>query len=336
MWHIPAWIWNCRRAVLVAVLVMLPPHSLAQAPTPEPLLGQGRGVDHVGVGVHDLSEAEHDYEQLGFRVSQGGHFPGGLFNRIINFENQTYLELLSVKDVQGNKGDSNGVADFVKKHEGAMFLGLNVSSAGASANYLRGQSFDVEGPRPGSVMKEGDTKPPPAMWYTVGTADKPAPDKQSFTVPIFLIEYLIKDRWDKVRAESAVHPNSAVSIHAVWFAVRDLTAQLRTLRNAGLNSGETRDVELSGAHGREFRAGSGTMVLMGSRDKNDLVAKYLTDHDDDGIVGLSIEVSDLGKAHKFAESRSASKVNIYKGAYGQSFLLSPEATHGLWLELFEK
>jgi hypothetical protein len=34
------------------------------------LLGQGWGVDHVGIGVRDLGQAQHDYERLGFKVSE--------------------------------------------------------------------------------------------------------------------------------------------------------------------------------------------------------------------------------------------------------------------------
>src|ERR1700756_2856194 len=79
-------------------LAILPVCAVAQTTVPHPLLGQGRGVDHVGVGVRDLTKAQRDFEQLGFKVSEGGHFPGGLFNSIIDLENKTYLELLSVKE----------------------------------------------------------------------------------------------------------------------------------------------------------------------------------------------------------------------------------------------
>jgi len=82
----------------------------------------------------------------------------------------------SVKEPQGSspsQGDAAEIADFVKKHEGARFLGLNVSSAKVAANYLKTQNFDVEGPVPGSIMKEGETKTPAPMWYSVSTADKP-------------------------------------------------------------------------------------------------------------------------------------------------------------------
>jgi Glyoxalase-like domain len=81
----------------------------------EPILGQGRGVDHVGVAARDLVEAQHDYELLGFKVSQGGHFPGGISNSIIHFENRGYLELVSVTAAQNNSADAAEITGFVKK-----------------------------------------------------------------------------------------------------------------------------------------------------------------------------------------------------------------------------
>ena len=308
---------------------------LAQTPVPHPLLGQGWGVDHVGVGVRDLAKAQRDYEQLGFKVSQGGHFPGGVFNSIINFENRTYLELLSVKEAQNTEGYAAEIADFVKKHEGAVFLGLNVSSAKVAASYLKTQNFDVEGPDPGSRTKEGETKPPP-QWYLLSTADKPAPNKLGISVPIFFIEYLSKDRYDRARKEGRMeHPNTAIGIHAVWFAVHDLKSHLRTLHDAGFEADESRDVQLLGAHGRELKAGSGAMILLESSDKSSVLQKYLSDHDE-GIIALSVEVSDLSKARTIAESVTGSKIDIYKGTYGQSFLLSPDVTHGVWLEMSQR
>jgi catechol 2,3-dioxygenase-like lactoylglutathione lyase family enzyme len=312
---------------------------LAQTPVPHPLLGQGWGVDHVGVGVGDLTKAQRDYEQLGFKVSEGGHFPAGLLNSIIDFENKTYLELLSVKQAQGNttsQGDADGIAEFVKKHEGAMFLGMNVSSAKAAASYLKTQNFDVEDPSPGSLMKEGETKPPPLQWYSVSTADKPAPNNLGFSVPIFLIEYLSSDWDDKARKEGRTkHPNTAIGIHAVWFAVHDLGLQLRTLRDAGFEADESRDLQLLGAHGRELKAGSGAMILLESSDKSSVLQKYLSDHDE-GFIAVSVEVSDLSRAQRMVESVTGSKIAIYKGTYGQSFLLSPHVTHGVWLEMFQR
>jgi hypothetical protein len=215
-----------------------------------------------------------------------------------------------------------------------MFLGLNVSSAKGAAEYLRTHNFDVEGPEPGSIMKEGETKLPPPEWYTVGTADKPAPNKLTFRLPIFFIDYLEAAHSNKVREEGlANHKNTAVAIRAVWFAVHDLPAQLETLRSGGFDA-MPRDAEILGVHGRAVNAASGSIVLLASEDKHSAVGKYLSDHDD-GIIALSIEVADLPKAHQLAETAGHKKLEIYKGAFGQSFLLPPDVTHGVWLEMFQ-
>jgi catechol 2,3-dioxygenase-like lactoylglutathione lyase family enzyme len=318
----------------------------AQTPA-QTLLGQGWGVDHVGVGVRDLAQAQHDYEQLGFKVSKGGHFPGGVSNCSVSLQNNSYLELLAVS---GNtpiiKGDASEIADFVKKHEGAMFLGINVSSAKAAADYLKAHNFDVTGPDPGSIMKEGETTPPPPMWYDVSTADKPAANKEGFTIPFFLVEYLSTNWKDKARAEGRMdHPNTAMGIHAVWFAVHDADAQLRTLRDAGFEVGESREAKFLSAHGREVKAGQGVLLLLESSNNDGLLAKYLSEQvgakgrcncpSDEGIIGLSVEVADLGKARQLAESGTGRKLETYKGSYGTSFMLPPEVTHGVWMEMFQ-
>ena len=333
--------------VRLASLLLLAtlPLSAQTAPAPnannvqtlsQTLQGQGRGVDHVGVGVRDLAQAQHDYEQLGFKVSKGGHFPGGLSNSIVDLQNNSYLELLSVSaNTSIKQGDDSEIADFLKRHEGAMFLGINVASAKAAADYLKAHNYDVTGPDPGSIMKEGETTPPPPMWYSVGTADKPAAGKRGFTIPIFLIEYLSTNWTDKARAEGRMdHPNTAMGIHAAWFAVHDVESQLRTLRDAGFESGEAREMKSLGAHGREVKAGQGVLLLLESSDKSGLLTKYLSDHDE-GIIGLSIEMADLAKARQLADSGTGRKLETYKGFYGTSFLLPPQVTHGVWMEMFQ-
>src|SRR5208337_5342398 len=117
------------------------------------------------------------------------------------------------------------------------------------------------------------------MWYIVSPADKPAADKKGITIPIFWIEYVSAERRKKRRAEGLMdHPNTAMGIHAVWFAVHDTEAQLRTLRDAGLESGESREATFLGAHGREVKAGQGVLLLLEPSDKKGVLAKYLSDH----------------------------------------------------------
>ena len=80
-----------------------------------------------------------------------------------------------------------------------------------------------------------------------------------------------------------------------------MKSQVRALRDAGFEAGESRDVRLLGAHGRELKAGSGAMILLETSDKSPVLQKYLSDHDG----GLSHSVSScpiLGEARRMAES----------------------------------
>ena len=90
---------------LATLLILVTSPLCAQSvSTPaQTFIGQGRGVDHVGVVVRDLAHAQHDYEQLGFKVSKGGHFPGGVSNSVVYFQNDSYLELLTVNGTESAK-----------------------------------------------------------------------------------------------------------------------------------------------------------------------------------------------------------------------------------------
>ena len=145
--------------VHLAVLLLLASLPLSAQTTSAPaptLIGQGRGIDHVGVLVRDMVQAQHDYEKLGFVVGKGGHFSGGEFNGIVPFRNDSYIELLSVSDsTSAKRGMAAHIAEFLKTHEGAVFLGIEVSSAAAAADYLTARGFDATRPIPGAVMKIG-------------------------------------------------------------------------------------------------------------------------------------------------------------------------------------
>ncbi len=164
----------------------VPNASNVQTPA-QTLLGQGWGVDHVMFAVRDMAQAQHDYEQLGFEVGKGGHFPGGEFSSIVSFQKNSHLELLSVSTSTPIKqGDASWIADFLKRQEGLMALGINVSSAKATADYLKARNFAIDGPVPGSNMKEGETTLPPPMWYTVDPSE-PVAGKKGIPMPVFFV-----------------------------------------------------------------------------------------------------------------------------------------------------
>jgi len=160
------------------------------------------------------------------------------------------------------------IADFLKKHDGAMFLGIEVSSAKAAADYLKARNFDATDPEPGSYMKEGETTLLPPMWYSVLPADEPAAGKKGIILSYFLHRVRFRRTARKASCRGGDgSPNTAMGIHAVWFAVHDVESQLRTLRDAGLESDESREAKFLGAHGREVKAGQGVLLLLEPSDR---------------------------------------------------------------------
>jgi catechol 2,3-dioxygenase-like lactoylglutathione lyase family enzyme len=304
-----------------------------------PLLGTGRGVDHVGIGVRDLEKARRDYEQvLGFKCTENLPGPSGPIRSLIFFEDETLLEILSPPKEPAAVRDE--FRRWVEKHEGAMSLALKISSAKDAAAYLEARNFEVKVSEWPRAMKEGETKPSLVQYYSVSTPDIPTGNKQIFMAWIWLIEDTSQERFARLSARREqgmmCHPNSAVRFHSAWFAVRDLEASLRNLQNAGFESGETREAKFLGASGREVKAGRGCMLLLRSADDNGVLNKFLSDHDDGDIIALSIEVSDLNKARSWIEGHSGHKLEPYDGFYGRSVMIPPDLTHGVWMELFHR
>jgi catechol 2,3-dioxygenase-like lactoylglutathione lyase family enzyme len=240
-----------------------------------PLLGRGRGVDNVGIGVRDLQKTINDYEQvLGFKCTKNSPLGySGALRSLIFFEDETLLEFLSPPQPASaiNSDYLRYLAAFVEKHEGAMSLALETSSAKGAADYLKAHNFEVklsEWPR---IMKEGETKPSPAQYYSVSTPDTPTGNKQIFMLWIWLIEHVSPERPAKIAARREqgmmAHPNTALRIHSVWFAVCDLDASLRNLHDAGFEPGEAREAKL--VHVRIFclqsRKRISSMMMCGYR-----------------------------------------------------------------------
>jgi hypothetical protein len=132
------------------------------------------------------------------------------------------------------------------------------------------------------------------------------------------------------------HPNTALGIRSAWLAVRELEAGLHNLKDTGFEPGEAREAKSLGASGREVQAGDDVMLLLRSAHANGAWKRFLSDHMDGDIVGLSIEVADSNRAPSWIEGHSGHMLQPYEGYYGRSIMIPPELTHGVWMELFQR
>jgi catechol 2,3-dioxygenase-like lactoylglutathione lyase family enzyme len=287
-------------------------------------LGTGGGVDHVIVVVRDLEEAARVYtEVLGFTVVRGGNFPGGLQSRAVRFASN-YVELMSIDPSQAPPDDE--LVRLLNEREGGYALALGVSSAQQTADALRARNFEVIGPAGTPFIPEGSKEVQTAPWQTVAIANPVLPSE-----PIFFIQYARRE----ASSRPIEHQNTAVDLRSVWIAVKDLEEATKGYEALGLLPGHKRRMPQLAAKGREIGAERGVILLLQATDTKGPLASYVAQHGE-GVVGMSIEVRDLNIARSLLHSSTQQELNPSNGPYGESVVVPPVFTHGVWIELFQE
>jgi catechol 2,3-dioxygenase-like lactoylglutathione lyase family enzyme len=310
--------------------------------SPNPLLGTGKGLDHIVIAVRDLEQSSQDYSSvLGFEVAKGGRHPGGTENAVSYFSNRSYIELLALTD-PGNQITSE-IASFLRVHEGALGCGLEVSSASECASYLRENNFDIDGPSAGTITPEGGNETPKVLWRAVGFK----PKKVQYLGSFFFIEYDHKAREEfnskhpelaerRRRNLNQKHPNTSLELSSVWLAVDNLAAASNEFERAGFEKIESVTAQNFKSEAIVLDAGVGYIVLIEADHKAQNLPSLFLDERGSAcaIIGISLRVSDLAKARTALKTRT--NVPPYAGVFGTSMQVGPtEPTHGIWIEFFE-
>jgi catechol 2,3-dioxygenase-like lactoylglutathione lyase family enzyme len=322
------------RALLCLACLLLPcmfamPITAQEAPKESlkpAVLGSGHGLDHVGIAVRDLEAAKKDYrEVLGFTVFDGGKHPNGSRNSGPALENG-YLELITSWD--RTKAQGAMLANFLEKHEGALFVGFDVFPVDETAQLLRARGNNIQGPEAGSIGVDPEQKDQPFTWRLVGLATGAVPAGHlpaKSTDAVFFIQY-----------QATVHSNTAKTLASVWMAVNDLQESARAYESMGFRAGRKLAAPQLAARGQEIKAGQGSILLLQPQDSTGKVASFLAERGAEGIMGVSIEVASLQTARTVLESNTKKHFKPYAGPYGESILIPPEFTHGLSIEFFQK
>lgn len=295
-------------------------------------LGDGRGIDHIGIATKDLEAATHQYHQaLGFAAPQRTTLPNGVENSIIWFADGTYLELFTFYD----REKAGFLAAVVGDKEGGIFYALDISSAEETIAYLREKRFEVTDPIGGTTAVEGMTEAPELWRYVMFM--KPITAANEF----FLIQYnreTIAELSQKYPnfspPTSAVHANTAKSLKSVWVAVNDLDAVIQAYSSMGLELGEKVAVPRIGAAGVAIEAAESVVLLLEPVDANGATAAFLAQRGP-GVIGMSVEVENLQTAEQLIKANTGQRFESYWGVFGESVLVPAELTNGIWLELFQ-
>ncbi len=330
----PVRAWTEQPRILVALVVTFVIGTGCRG-TPaddSPVLAGGRGIDHVGVAVRDLTTARAAYtDTLGFRATHGAKLPTGLQNLTIWFADTTYLELLTYYD----RERAPEIAAILERYEGGIFAGLDVGSAQATHDFLVSRGIDVAGPVSGSATIDPIGEPV-EMWRHVIFRQPVVPANA-----VFFLEYNREKLAEMSRRNPEFsplnftdHANGAEGMRSVWMAVADLETATTAYESVGFTPGRELEAPRLGATGREISAGRGSILLLAPSRADGIVAAFLRQRGE-GVAGVTLAVADLTATRDTLAARTGLRFHTYEGPYGSSVLIPPELTHGLWIEMIE-
>lgn len=297
-----------------------------------PILGTGRGLDHVGILVTNLAEAGTLFsKRLGFTIDAGGKLPFGTENATIDFSDETFLELIAISDRATALQRKPSLVRFLDRGEGAPFVVLEVDSAQQAFEALTRRGHRLMPPSHVTMSYPRVAESAPG-WTSLFFARHPFAGD-----PLFLIEYdpwrAFQERHPEYKPDTR-HTNGATRLRSAWLAVTNAEMAADTMRRMGFATRSRVLLPSLEARGCLVRAGKGDLVLLSSVHSRGPVASFLSRHEG-GIVGVTIEVRDLRATDEFLRLSLGTAPRRVRGPFGEAILLEPKATHGIWIEFVE-
>lgn len=294
------------------------------APTRQPLLGDGHGIDHVTILTSDLAAAADEYtRRLGFTVGNPTPHSFGFTGAYIDFADGTFIELYAIHDRE--KVAAAGESFALEAPEGIRWVTLHSGSTADTTQLLTQRGIAAWGPY---TLPEDAA--PDAWSHRLSGPEEPVfPGGR-----LFFVEYNEARRaarraadTDGARAREA-HANGAIGLRSVWVTVRDLSAAAATYESAGLIPGPEIRLQVLDTNAREIRTPGGTILLVQSRAGSD-------DSDHDSFSGISIRTENLERVRTLITRSHALTLEPYQGLYGRSILVPSTLARGASIEFFE-
>ena len=172
------------------------------------------GVDHLLIGVRDLTAAQAVWQRLGFTLTpRGRHIQWGTGNYCIMFPND-YLELLGIVD---RSRFVNNLDRFLETREGLMGLAFATDDAERAVRRLIQAGYAAEGPKDLQrilELPEGEARP---AFRLVTLPASATPGLSAFICSHLTPDLVRRPAW-------LAHPNGAQAISSVTVVVDDPSA----------------------------------------------------------------------------------------------------------------
>lgn len=303
-------------------------HAMAQG------LGAGRGLDHVATLVRpeSFNRVSNAFSRkLGFSLTPAFTSPVGAKNRLIWFDDLSYLE---VATFTANNEFTAPFLAFLEDHEGGKFYGTEVTNAAQAIAFLTGHGYPVAGPIPAApltIESTGQVLGTTPLWSSIVLTAVVAPDNSNFFLDYDEAQ-VQKMFHDFPVTAPRPHRNTAQKIDTLWMVVSDLDAAIAFYEGLGLDVPvKNRKIHYLGGRGAEVRYRDNTLALL-EPDGPGIVADFAADRGE-GILGASIKVRNLGVARSYINHQNGLSLQTFKYRGRDRFLVPASLTHGFLIEM---
>jgi hypothetical protein len=271
--------------------------------------------------------------QLGFSATPALLSPLGAKNRLIWFNDLSYLELATFTE---RNEFTAPFLDFLDHHEGAKFYGTEVVDADRAIAFLTAAGYPNVGPIPASpltIVSTGQVVGLTPLWRSVVLTARVAPDNSNFFLDYD--EAQVQQMFvDFPVLAPRPHPNTAKKIDTLWLVVSDLDAAIDFYEGLGLEvHSKHKKIDYLGGRGAEVEYRNATLALL-EPDGPGLVADFAAERGE-GILGVSIKVGNLHTARHLIESNTGLNLRTFKFKGRDRFLIPASLTHEFLIEMVE-
>jgi catechol 2,3-dioxygenase-like lactoylglutathione lyase family enzyme len=254
------------------------------------------GLDHIPVAVKDLQAAAAQYAALGFILKPGRFHADGITNKHVKFPDGTEIELITAP--QENDAITSEYRAMLSAGDGPAFFALYAPDMDAVAAAL--SRSETAFSRDGGFIGFDKTSPLHALFFA-GRNKSPTD-----------------------RPEIFQHPNTAQSLIAIWLAGNDFKSYLQVFATLGVPVSRERACTPQCATAAVAKVPGGKILLLpGSRQR--IPGRI--------VIGATIRVRDLNAIRGEIRRLGLKSASEIHDANGDSFIIPPALTHGLWLEM---
>jgi hypothetical protein len=286
-------------------------------------------LDHLLLWGRDIDQVTSIMgTKLGFQVRPGRN-PDGVANRYVRMADGSYVELLGITRPNPVM-DPGMLADqaSLRGGPGARNFGLLSSALDKRRSYLLDHGFettDVFSASPTDPDGAGPSKP--RRWRLF------AFERQPLSSGLFFIDYPVGGTAptsgddDKIAREHAV---GAQALTAVWLLSSSADADRKQLLKMGFADGGPVRIPQITAVG--YCVAVGDKHIFTIQPNGPGVAADALRSGGPQVLGISIGVSDFGRAKRRVERGYEKELASYQGLLGESFLAPTQEDLGLFIE----